>query len=89
MVETVTMREAAALLGVSNTQIWRLVRDGILQATPNPRDRREKLIRLTDVERLRDESRPPRRFVSDGIVSVPDAPPAAQIEDYLREHWHR
>lgn len=48
----VTMREAAEILGVSNQKIWRLVRDGDLTAYANPRDRRYKLIRRTDLDAL-------------------------------------
>jgi excisionase family DNA binding protein len=87
MAETVTMREAAERLGVSNTKIWRLVKDGVLPVQRNPLDGRQKLVRVADLERLADQTQVRRRFVSDGIVNVPDAPRAAEIEDYLREHW--
>jgi excisionase family DNA binding protein len=89
MSHMVTMREAAALLGISNTKIWRLVRDGVLTATINPLDRREKLIRREDIEQLQSSGHRPHRFVSDGIVAVPEAPPASQSEEYLRTHWHQ
>jgi excisionase family DNA binding protein len=46
----VTMREAAEILGVSKFTMWRLVRDGELVAYRSGSDRREKLVRRTDVE---------------------------------------
>ena len=87
MSETITMREAAQRLGVSNTKIWRLVKQGVLPAQKNPLDGREKLIRVADLEKLKDQEQPRPHFVSDGVASVPTAPHAAQIEEYLREHW--
>jgi predicted DNA-binding transcriptional regulator AlpA len=40
----VTMKEAQELLGVSNQKMWRLVRDGVLEAIKSPLDQRVKLI---------------------------------------------
>ncbi|MGI8967717.1 MAG: helix-turn-helix domain-containing protein [Chloroflexota bacterium] len=87
MSETVTMREAARRLGVSNTKIWRLVKEGALSAQKNPLDGRERLVRLADLERLKEQDQAQSHFVSDGIVNVPTAPHAAEIEEYLRTHW--
>ncbi len=81
------MREAAALLGLSGTQMWRLVREGRLQARTNPVDRREKLVRVADVERLLHGDETRGRFASDGAADVPDAPPSMRLEAYLSERW--
>jgi excisionase family DNA binding protein len=83
--DTVKMREAAQIQGVSNAKIRRLIRDGVLPAHRNPLDRREELIRRDDLEQLRDQSRRPRRFVSDGIVTAPVDFPASRIKDWMRE----
>ncbi len=47
-----TLQEAADLMGVSRFKLWRLVRDGKLVAHQSERDRREKLVRRTDIEAL-------------------------------------
>ena len=39
-------------LGVSKNKIWNLVKDGVLPAIPNPLDRREKLVKREDVDKL-------------------------------------
>jgi hypothetical protein len=39
-------------LGVNRRTIWRLIRQGRLQAFPNPIDHRAKLIRREDVQKL-------------------------------------
>jgi excisionase family DNA binding protein len=83
------MREAAALLGVSHSKIWQLVKNGELCAEPNPRDRRQKLIRLEDLMKLSGVSRSSRRFLSDGAGTNPRGPDAATIKDWTRETWHR
>ena len=51
--EFVTMREAQQILGVSKFKMWQLVRDGELTAYQSPVDRRQKLIRRSDLEALR------------------------------------
>jgi len=56
----VTMKEAQRLLGVSNQKMWRLVRDGVLEAIRSPLDGRVKLIRRSDLDKLL-ELRPPSR----------------------------
>lgn len=56
----VTMKEAQELLGVSNQKMWRLVRDGVLEAIRSPLDGRVKLIRRSDLDALLD-LRPPQR----------------------------
>ena len=49
----VGVMEAAELLGVSPMTIRRLVREGALQVYSNPLDRRQKLVNVEDLERLR------------------------------------
>ncbi len=44
--------EAAATLGVNRRTVWRLIATGQLEAVTNPVDRRAKLVRTEDVERL-------------------------------------
>jgi hypothetical protein len=82
------MREAAARLGVSHTKMWRLVRDGALPVYPNPLDRRQKLVRVEDLQVLAGGGPARRSFLSDGSFDAPDAPQSDEIEHYLREHWH-
>jgi len=50
----VTMREAQEELGVSNYTIWRMVREGELTAYQSPLDRRRKMIRRADLDKLRE-----------------------------------
>jgi predicted DNA-binding transcriptional regulator AlpA len=82
---TVTMREAAAILGVSPAKMWQLVKQGVLTTQPNPLDRRQKLVRVVDLERLQENEPRPRPnivgIVSDGSLQSTD------VEDYMREHW--
>jgi predicted DNA-binding transcriptional regulator AlpA len=56
-----TYAEAAERLGVSRMQIWRLVRDGVLEAHPNPMDRREKLVTVAAIEELESIGRRKRK----------------------------
>ena len=44
--------EVAEVLGVHRRTVWRLIRSGQLEAVINPLDRRAKLLRREDVERL-------------------------------------
>ncbi len=84
------MTEAAALLGVSNATMWRLVKDGTLSARQDPLDRRVKLIERADLDRLAARSsRPRRHFVSDGAGSNPEGPDAATVKGWIRANWHR
>ena len=52
--EFVTMREAQEELGVSNYTIWRMVREGELTAYQSLLDRRRKMIRRADLDKLRE-----------------------------------
>ena len=89
MADSITMKEAQERLGVSSHKMWQLVRDSTLPARPNPLDRREKLIRLTDLERLMSDIGEPRRFHSDGAGTDPAGPDAARVKDWIRANWHR
>ena len=51
--EYVTMTEAQEVLGVSRFKIWQLVRDGELSTYQSTLDRRQKLIRRSDLDALR------------------------------------
>lgn len=51
--EHVTVAEAQKLLGVSHTKIWQLMKDGTLKAYKSPLNKRVKLVKREDVERLR------------------------------------
>jgi Helix-turn-helix domain len=55
--ELLTVNEAAERLGSNRVQIWRLIRDGLLEAKVNPLDRRQKLIPLSAIEKLESEGR--------------------------------
>jgi excisionase family DNA binding protein len=83
----VTMAEAAGLLSVSNTTMWRLVRDGVVPAYRDPLDRRTKLIDRADLERLLGQSNPAPQFRSDGIDPDPVDTPSDRIKDWVRETW--
>ncbi len=48
------MAEARKILEVSNYTIWRLVREGELTAYQSAVDRRRKMIRRADLDRLRE-----------------------------------
>lgn len=61
--------------------------EGILPARTNPLDGRERLIRMDDPEKLKQQGQGRPYFVSDGMANVPRAPRAAEIEEYLRSHW--
>lgn len=50
--EFVTMKEAQELLGVSNYTIWKMVKEGRLKAYRSGIDRRRKLIRRSDLDRM-------------------------------------
>lgn len=83
------MSEAAHLLGVSHTTMWRLVRDGVMPAYPDPLDRRSKLVRRADLDRLLTRSGAPRRFHSDGIDTDPVDIPSDRIKGWVRATWHQ
>jgi excisionase family DNA binding protein len=48
----VTLAEARAQLGVAKATITRMVNDGRLPTFDHPRDRRVRLVKVEDVERI-------------------------------------
>jgi excisionase family DNA binding protein len=50
--EYLTLQEAAEVLGVSRWRMWMLVKNGELEAITSPLDRRVKLVRQEDIDRL-------------------------------------
>jgi excisionase family DNA binding protein len=50
--EYLTMQEATRLLGIGRMTLWRRVRDGVLPVYRSERDRRARLVKRSDVERL-------------------------------------
>jgi excisionase family DNA binding protein len=50
--EFLTMQEATRLLGIGRMTLWRRVRDGVLPVYRSERDRRVRLVKRADVERL-------------------------------------
>jgi predicted DNA-binding transcriptional regulator AlpA len=50
--ELIALSQAMNLLRVSRTKIWRLVKEGQLDAIVNPLDKREKLFSKSQVESL-------------------------------------
>jgi excisionase family DNA binding protein len=51
--EYVTMTEAQEILGVSRFKIWQLVREGKLETFASELDRRQKLVRRSDLDAFR------------------------------------
>src|SRR5437588_8405260 len=85
--ERVTMREAAGLLGVSHAKMWQLVKDGLLPTEPNPLDRREKLIRVADIEHLKEERRTPPRPWPRTVGAADLGIQSEESEAWLEAHW--
>jgi len=54
--DAMTVAEAQRALGVSKVKIAQLIRDGLLHATPDPLDKRSKLIQRAEVEALKARS---------------------------------
>ena len=53
IVEFLSMKEAQEYLGVSRMKMWRLVKQGIIPAYSDSLDRRKRLVRKEDIEKLR------------------------------------
>ncbi len=47
-----TMKEAQQELRVSKNKMWLLVKDGVIATIENPLDRRQKLVRRSDLDWL-------------------------------------
>ena len=52
-IEYLTMTEAREYLGISKPKLWRLVRDGALPVYSDALDKRRRLVRKDDIEKLR------------------------------------
>jgi hypothetical protein len=59
--EWITASEARGILKVSPQKLARLLREGVLQSMPSELDKRLKLVRRADVERLAQQPRPKPR----------------------------
>lgn len=55
--EFLTLTQARKLLGVSRTKLWTLVKEGQLTIYKDPLNKRVRLVRREDVERLRSPER--------------------------------
>ena len=53
MAENITVEEARKELGVSKVTMARLIKEGVFKVEPNPLDRRGKLIKRQDIEKLK------------------------------------
>jgi len=53
MADNMTVEEVRKELGVSKVTMARLIKDGTVKVEPNPFDRRSKLIRRQDLEKLK------------------------------------
>jgi excisionase family DNA binding protein len=49
-----TTTEATSFLGISSKTMSRLIREGVLKTHDHPLDRRKKLVRYSDVSRLKE-----------------------------------
>lgn len=49
--------EGAAYLGVSRDKMWRLIKSGKIPARKDPLDERRKLIKTSDLKRLKEQSK--------------------------------
>jgi excisionase family DNA binding protein len=67
---SVTIREAAGLLGVSRTKVWYMVRRGELPAYPDPLDRRQRLVPVESLRAILEQRGGPigRADVSKGTM---------------------
>ena len=65
----VTMKQAQEILGVSNYTIWKMAKEGRIKTYRSNIDRRQKLVRRSDLERLaRVEA--PEEDVSEGKAAA-------------------
>lgn len=52
-----TVKEALDYLGVSHSKMWRLISSGKLPARKDPLDERRKLVKKSDLQKLKEESK--------------------------------
>lgn len=50
--EYITMKEAGEYLAVSKSKMWQLVKQGILPCYSDPLDKRKRLVKREDLEKL-------------------------------------
>ncbi len=101
--DSVTVTEAAAMLGVRKEKIARLIKQGILTSRPSKLDARRRLIPRAQVEKILQEEghNPPKKRTTTnrelptrprprtaGMYTGPVKIHSDEVEDYLREHWH-
>jgi excisionase family DNA binding protein len=55
--EYVTVQEAARMLGMARMTFWRRLREGAMLVYRSERDRRVRLVKRADVERMREPIR--------------------------------
>ena len=60
-IEYLSINEAKEYLGISRTALWRLLKKGILATFSDPLDRRKRLIRRDDLDKLRQPQLRPKR----------------------------
>lgn len=100
--DTVTVTEAARLLGTTNERIARLIKRGVLTSRVSNLDRRRRLIPREQVERILQEEgrKPPTRLTHPemagrsrprprtiGMYTGPIKVTSDEIDEYLAEHW--
>jgi len=51
--EFLSLKEAQDYLSVSKTKMWNLVKSGVLTVYSDPLDKRKKLVRRDDIEKLK------------------------------------
>ena len=51
-----TLGEAAEFLGVSRKKMWSLVKEKVISVHTSPLDRRKKLFKKSDLEKLKEAS---------------------------------
>jgi excisionase family DNA binding protein len=56
MIGMLTLGEAAEFLGVSRKKMWSLVKEKVISAHTSPLDRRKKLFKKSDLEKLKEAS---------------------------------
>jgi hypothetical protein len=85
--EKVTMREAASILGVSPVKLWQLVKEGTIPVHANPLDRRQKLVNVADLEKLKAGRRVQVRPQTAGLYDGPVTVHSDELEEYMEAHW--
>lgn len=100
--DTVTVTEAARMLGTTNERIARLIKRGILTSRMGVLDRRRRLIPREEVERiLREEGwKPPKRRTgietapesrsrprTFGMYTGPMTVTSEEVDEYLAKYW--